>query len=79
MVEGTRISKLDDTVERLWETTDQQQQLMNEIALKLESLDSKYEQFFQDFRRDWEGNTGCPLRTRTDSGGVEEFKQDQLE
>lgn len=43
MVDGTRIPKLDDAVQKLRETSDRQQQLMTKIAHKIKATDSKYE------------------------------------
>lgn len=46
MAEGMRISKLDDAMQKLRETTDRQQHLLIELIHRIAVMENKYEQIF---------------------------------
>lgn len=47
MAEGIRISKLDDAMQKLRETTDRQQDLLVELIHRIVVMENKYEQIFK--------------------------------
>lgn len=68
MADGTRISKLDDAVQKLRETSDRQQHLMTEIFQKIATMETKYEQIFQELRQKKERTIGIQSGNRQESG-----------
>lgn len=77
MAEGTRFSKLEDSIHKLREaserqhqTSGRQQQLLTEIIHKIAATEGKYEQIFRDLRQEQEETLGHATRNRAE-GGVE--------
>lgn len=53
MAEGIRISKLDDAMQKLRETTDRQQDLLIELIHRIAVMENKYEQIFKKSAKKW--------------------------
>lgn len=68
MADDTPISKLNDAVQKLRETSDRQQLLPTELIHKLTTMDSKYEQIFQELRKDGEEPPVCSPGTQSEGG-----------
>lgn len=67
MANGTRISKMDEAVQRLLETSDRQQRMMTEIMQKRSAIDNKCDRLFQDFRHERGENLGYLSRSHQEN------------
>lgn len=69
MADETRISKLDNVIQKFFKTSNHQQQLTTEIVHRISTMDSRYEQLFQELKQEKGKKPSYPSENNNSVGG----------